>query len=140
MLALIALLQGAALLGYALFDVVEAVRVGITGPEEVSNAPALILLVVITAAFGVGLLLVARGWWRAQRWARAPFILTQVIVGLIGYELSQSEGSVERMVGYACVLVAILGLVLSFAPAVSRAIDEPHRGLVGDHPAAQLGQ
>jgi hypothetical protein len=29
------------------------------------------------------------------------------------------------MVGYACVLVAILGLVLSFAPAVSRAIDEP---------------
>ena len=124
-LAIIALLQGVALLGYALFDVVEAVRVGITGPAEVSNAPALILLVVITAAFGVALLLVARGWWRAQRWARAPFILTQLIFGLIGYELSQSDGSVERMVGYACVLVAILGLVLSFAPAVSRAIDEP---------------
>jgi hypothetical protein len=124
-LAIIALLQGVALLGYALFDVVEAVRVGITGPAEVSNAPALILLVVITASFGVALLLVARGWWRAQRWARAPFILTQLIFGLIGYELSQSEGSVERIVGYACVLVAILGLVLSFAPAVSRAIDEP---------------
>jgi hypothetical protein len=124
-LALIALIQGVALLGYALFDVVEAVRVGITGPAEVSNAPALILLILITAAFGVALVLVARGWWRAQRWARAPFILTQVIFGLIGYELSQSEGSVERIVGYACVLIAILGLVLTFAPAVSRAIDEP---------------
>ena len=43
---------GACLRG-AGFDVVEAVRVGITGPAEVSNAPALILLVVITAAFGV---------------------------------------------------------------------------------------
>jgi len=127
-LALIALLQGVALLGYALFDVVEAVRVGITGPEEVSNPPALISLIVITAAFGVGLVLVARGWWRAQRWARAPFILTQVIFGLIGYELAQAEGPVERTVGYVCVLVAILGLVLCFAPAVSRAIDEPRDG------------
>jgi hypothetical protein len=127
-LAIIALVQGSALLGYALFDVVEAVRVGTTGPEEVSSTPAVIVLILITAAFGIGLLLVARGWWRAQRWARAPFILTQVIVGLIGYELSQAEGSVERTVGYACVLIAILGLVLSFAPAVSRAIDEP----VGD--------
>jgi hypothetical protein len=124
-LAAIALLEGVALLGYAVFDVVEAVRVGITGPAEVSNAPALLLLIAITAAFGVGLVLVARGWWQAQRWARAPFIMAQVIVGLIGYELSQSDGSVERTVGYACVLVAILGLVLSFTPAVSRAIDEP---------------
>ena len=124
-LAIIALVQGAALLAYALFDIVEAVRVGITGPAEVSNAPALILLVVITTAFGVALVLVARGWWRSQRWARAPFILTQLIFGLIGYELSQSDGPIERVVGYACVLVAILGLVLSFAPAVSRAIDEP---------------
>lgn len=124
-LALIALLQGVALLGYALFDVIEAIRVGTTGPEEVSSTPAVIFLIVVTAAFGVGLVLVARGWWRAQRWARAPFILTQVIVGLIGYELSQAQGSVERTVGYACVLIAILGLVLSFAPAVSRAIDEP---------------
>lgn len=124
-LALIALIQGLALIGYAVFDVVEAVRVGITGPEEVSNPPALLLLIAITAAFGVGLVLVARGWWQERRWARSPFILAQIIIGLIGYELSQSAGSVERTVGYVCVLVAILGLVLSFTPAVTRAIDEP---------------
>ena len=124
-LAIIALLEGVALLGYALFDAVEAVRVGVTGPAEVSNAPALLLLIAITAAFGAGLVLVARGWWQSRRWARSPFILAQIIFGLIGYELSQSEGSVERTVGYVTVLVAILGLVLSFTPAVSRAIDEP---------------
>ncbi len=60
-LAVVALLQGVALLGYAVFDVVEAVRVGITGPEEVSNPAALILLIVITAAFGVGLVWVGVG-------------------------------------------------------------------------------
>jgi hypothetical protein len=124
-LALIALIEGLALVGYAVFDVVEAVRVGITGPAEVSNPPALITLIVITAAFGVGLALVARGWWQARRWARSPFILAQIIIGLIGYELSQSGGSVERIVGYACVLVALLGLVLSFTPAVTRALEEP---------------
>jgi hypothetical protein len=107
------------------FDVVEAVRVGITGPEEVSSPPALLLLVAITAVFGIALVLVARGWWQARRWARSPFILAQIIVGLIGYELSQADGTVERTVGYVCVLIAILGLVLCFTPAVTRAIEEP---------------
>ena len=84
-LALIALLEGIVLLGYAVFDVVEALRVGITGPEQVSNPVALTVLVAITAAFGLALVWVARGWWRAQRWARSPFLLAQIIAALIGY-------------------------------------------------------
>jgi hypothetical protein len=122
-LAGISLLEGAALVAYALFDVVEAVRVGVTGPEEVSNTPALILLVAITAAFGLAMGWVATGWWRARRWARAPFILAQIIGVLIGYELAQSAGEVERVVGIVLALIAILGLVLSFAPPVSRALE-----------------
>ncbi len=123
-LALIALVEGLALIGYAVFDVIEVVRVGITGPEEVSNPPAVILLIVITASFGVALAFIARGWWRARAWARSPFLLAQLIFGLIGYELSQSEGSVERMVGIAAMVVAGIGLVLCFAPPVSRVISE----------------
>lgn len=123
-LAAIAILQGAALLAYAVFDIVEAVRVGVTGPEEVSNPMALLLLVVITGAFGAGMVVVGWGWWRCQRWARAPFILAQIIAGLIGYELSQATGSVERTVGYVCVVLAVVGLVLAFLPAVARAIDD----------------
>ena len=123
-LAAIAILQGTALLAYAVFDIVEAVRVGITGPEEVSNPMALLLLVVITGAFGAGMVVVGWGWWRCHRWARAPFILAQIIAGLIGYELSQATGSVERTVGYTCVVLAVVGLVLAFLPAVARAIDD----------------
>jgi hypothetical protein len=70
------------------------------------------------------MLVVARGWWRSQRWARAPFVLAQIIVALVGYEVSQGEGSVERIVGYTAVAIALLGLVLSFTPTVSRAIGE----------------
>ncbi len=123
-LAGIALLEGLGLVAYALFDVVEAVRVGTSGPEDVSNAPALILLVVITAAFGVGMIWVARGWWRAQRWARAPFILSEIIAVLIGYELAQSAGSAERYLGIGIALVGVVGLIMSFAPSVGRAIDD----------------
>ena len=127
-LSVIALVEGVALLGYALFDIVEAVRVGITGPEEVSSPAALALLVVITAAFGAGMVWVAIGWWRTRRWARAPFILAQALVVLIGYELAQSSGAVERTVGIVGVGIAVLGLVLAFAPGVTRSLDDPDLG------------
>lgn len=123
-LALIAGVQGAALIAYALFDIVEALRVGITGPEEVSNPMALLLLIAITAAFGAGMVMVAAGWWRARRWARSPFIMAQIIVALLGYELAQAVGSVERTVGIVAMVMAGLGLVLSFAPATGRAIGD----------------
>ena len=123
-LALIAGLQGAALIAYALFDIVEALRVGITGPEEVSNPMALLLLIALTAAFGAGMVVVAVGWWRARRWARSPFIMAQIIVALLGYELAQAVGSVERTVGIVAMVMAGLGLVLSFAPATGRAIGD----------------
>ena len=123
-LAAIAMLEAAALVAYAVYDVVEAVRVGITGPAEVSNPMALVGLVAITAAFGVGLGVVAVGWWRAQRWARAPFVLAQLIVGLIGWELAQATDSAVQAVGFVCLAVAGVGLVLAFLPSVARAVDD----------------
>ncbi len=123
-LAAIALVEGLALIGYGLFDLVEAVRLGATGPQDVSNGPAIVLLIVITLLFGAGLLLVARGWWRARRWARAPFLLAQIIGVLIGYELAQSAGPVERSAGIVVALLAILGIVLVFTPVVTRALEE----------------
>jgi hypothetical protein len=122
--AVIAFAQGLALLVYAVFDVVEAVRVGITGPTEVSNLPAVVLLVVITALFGLGMAWVGVGWWRGRSWARAPFILAQLIGGFIGVGLAQSSGAVERTVGIVLVAVALLGLVLAFSPAVNRRLGD----------------
>jgi hypothetical protein len=122
--AVIALVEGLALLGYAVFDLIEAVRVGVTGPADVSNVPALALLIAITAAFGAGLVWIARGWWLRRRWARSPFLLAQIIGVLIGWDLSQSEGTVERAVGIALALLCVLGIILAFAPGVTAALQD----------------
>jgi hypothetical protein len=123
-MAVIAFAQGAALVAYAAFDVVEAVRVGVTGPADVSNVPALALLIVITAALGVGMVWVGRGCWTSRRWARAPFVLAQILGLLIGWDLSQSEGSVERAAGIVLALVSVLGMVLAFTPGVTGSLGD----------------
>lgn len=122
LLALVAGLEGLGFLGYAAFDIVEAFRVGITGPAEVSNPSALIGLIAITGAFGAGLLGVAWGWWNRRSWARAPFIVAQLIIGLVSYEVTSSASSTLQTLGQAGIVVAIVGIVVCFLPSVRRAI------------------
>lgn len=123
-LAAIAGLQGLVFIGYAVFDVVEALRVGITGPAEVSNPAALLGLIAITVALGLGLLWVSWGWWRARSWARSPFLVAQIVLGLIGYDFSQSSEDAQRTIGQVIIVVAIVGIVLAFLPSVRRVLDE----------------
>jgi hypothetical protein len=122
-LAAIALMEGVGLVGYAVFLLVEAVRLGATGPSDVSSVPAIALQIALFVIFGAGLLWVARGWWASRRWARAPFLLAQLMALVIGIPLAQSEGS-ERLVGIVLSLMAAVGLVLTFTPAVMRALEE----------------
>lgn len=127
-LAVIAGLQGLLFVAYAVFDVVEALRVGITGPAEVSNPAALLGLIAITAAFGAGLLWVSWGWWGCRGWARSPFLVAQIVLGLIGYEVSQSSEGIQRTVGQVAIVVALVGIVLVFLPSVRRALDAEESG------------
>jgi len=123
-LALVSGLEGLALLGYALFDVIQGMTVGITGPAGVSSVTALTLQIVIFFAFGLGLLVVGRGWWQARRWARAPFVLAQLIALVVGVPLAQAAETSSRIPGIVISLVAALGLVLVFLPRTTRALAE----------------
>jgi uncharacterized membrane protein (DUF2068 family) len=112
--AVIAALQGIGLLLYAGYDAVQAIRVGVTGPAEVSNPPAVVLLIVLMAAFGVGMLVVARGWWLGAGWARGPFVFAEILAALVGYQVAQTpDGGLVRWVGIALALSAVLGLVVA---------------------------
>jgi len=122
-LSVIAGLQGVVFLGYAVYDVVQAFRVGITGPAEVSNLPALLGLIALTAAFGAGMLWVAWGWWNSRSWARAPFIVAQLVLGFIGYEMTSSASDLVRFLGQGLVLLAVIAIVLCFMPSVRSALD-----------------
>ena len=122
LLSAIAAIQGIGLIGYALYDVVQGITVGITGPQEVSNLPALVLQIVIFAALGIGLMLVARGWWGARYGARAPFIVAQLLALVVGVPLMSAPDAWTRQLGVALIVVGVAGLVLALLPAVTRII------------------
>ena len=123
-LGAIAGIEGTALLAYAVFEAIEGIRIGATGPAEVSSVPALALQIVILALFGAALLFVGSGWIKVRRWARAPFLLAQLITLVIGFPLASAVGSVERVAGISLVAIAIIGIVLVFSPAVTRSLTE----------------
>jgi uncharacterized membrane protein len=127
-LAGIALVEGIALLGYAVFDLVEAATVGVTGPAAVSNVPGIALQIILFLIFGGSLVWIGRGWWSTRRWARAPFLLAQLIALVIGVPLAQAEGP-ERVVGIVLALMALIGIVLVFTPVVTRALEDEESGV-----------
>ncbi|CAB4735823.1 unannotated protein [freshwater metagenome] len=123
-LGVIAGIEGVALLAYAVFEAIEGIRIGATGPAEVSSVPALVLQIVILALFGAALVFVGSGWIRVRRWARAPFLLAQLIALVIGFPLASAVGEIERVAGISLVALAIIGIVLVFSPAVTRSFTE----------------
>jgi hypothetical protein len=125
LLALIALVEAIGLIAYGIYEAVQGVLVGATGPAEVSNVPAIIVQVLIFAALGVGMVYVCRGWWRRRRWARAPFVLAQLIGLLVGIPIAQTPGAGPRIAGLALTILAVCGIVVALTPAVTRALQEP---------------
>ena len=76
---------------------------------------------VLALAAAVGLGLVARGLLAGRRWARAPALVTNLIL------LPVAVGLLQAHVWYAGVpllLWALAVLVLLFAPATAAALDE----------------
>lgn len=123
-LALISWLQGIALLGYGVFDIVEALTVGISGPAPVSNPMGITLQILLFLLFGAGLVAVGRGWWQVRRWARAPFVLAQLIALVVGVPLAQATETSARVPGILLSGIAAAGLVLVFLPKTTQALLE----------------
>lgn len=121
-LTAIAGLQGVTLIGYAVYDIVQGLRLGLTGPEEVSNLPGLILQIAIFAVLGAASIAIAVGWWRAKYAARAPFIVAQLLALVVGFPLAQGAATVQRLVGVALVVAAVTGIAIALMPSVTRAI------------------
>jgi hypothetical protein len=122
-LAAIAGLEGLALLVYSVFDLVSVIRFGIQGPTEVSNAASVTLQILIFALFGAAMALLARGWWHRRRWARAPFLLGQLLALVVGVPLAQASGRVEQVAGILIVVLAVTGGVLALSRPVGRVLD-----------------
>ncbi len=120
--AVIALVEGAALVAYGIYVIVQAARLGITGPAPVSNVQSVTLEIVIFLVFGAALLLAAWGLWHARRWSRSLAVLGQLIGLVVGVPLVGATGWVERIAGVLVVLMAIGALVCLFTPSSTRAL------------------
>ena len=116
-LALVALVaaQGLGLAGLAVFFLVELV---VATPLSVPRA---LMAALLTLLGGVGLLLVARGLDRGRRWARAPALVTQLLVVPVGAGLVQGG---RWYVGVPLIGWALAVLVLLFTPAVAERLED----------------
>ncbi len=113
-LTLISALEGVALLVIGIFAVVNSIT-GTSYGVKGDDSSAIVLEVVIFLVFGVGLLVVAKGWYSMQRWSRSPFVLAQLIGLAIGI---WSDTGIALRLGF--IIPAVLGLVVTFSPEVLR--------------------
>ena len=107
--------QGLGLVGLAIFFVVELVV------ATESSAARAVVAALLTLLGGVGLLLVARGLARARRWARAPALVTQLLVLPVAWGLVQGD---RWYVGAPLIAWSLAVLVLLFTPAVSGVLED----------------
>jgi uncharacterized membrane protein (DUF2068 family) len=103
--AVLVALQGLGLLAVGGFTAVEVVV------ATASSRAAAATAAVLALAYGVLLLVVARGVDRAQRWARAPVLVTELILIPVSVGLLQSG---RWYVGAPVLLTAAAALVLVF--------------------------
>jgi hypothetical protein len=113
-------IQGVFYAVYAILIVVGVARFGVSGPREVANASGVTLEVVIFLFFGLGMLLVAGGWFTSRRWARAPFLLAQLLALVVSVPLIGATDPFQKWVAILVTLAAVIGIFLAFTPSVTR--------------------
>jgi hypothetical protein len=112
--------QGVFYLVYAVLVVVGIARFGLNGPSEVANTPGIIMEVVIFVVFGTGMIAVSWGWLTSKRWARAPFLLAQLLALVVSVPLIGATETLQRSVAILVTLAAIIGIFLAFTPRVTQ--------------------
>ncbi|WP_377269444.1 hypothetical protein [Peterkaempfera sp. SMS 1(5)a] len=114
--ALIAFVQGAALAGWGVYDVVA----GFTGAPH--NRGLAEFGGVVILLMGVLPLLAGRGLLRRNRWGRSPALLTDSICLPVAWNMWQS-GGVMAVLAVLVALLGLAGIVALLHPAVTEALE-----------------
>ncbi len=108
--AVVLVLEGIAAFGYGVFEATQ-----INAIRLVVGLGAGLLLV----AYGVALVLLARGLVRARRWSRGPVVATQLIQLPLAWNFREGE---TAWVAVLLALTAIVVLVCVFLPSSTDAL------------------
>jgi hypothetical protein len=113
--ALVAVAQAVGLAVFAAVVVVQALR------GDRSSVTNVLLLVVLLLAWAAALVLCARGLLHRRRWARAPLVLSELLLLAVGIPLVQGDGA--RWAGVLLVGGAVVGLLSVLSPAVTAELE-----------------
>ena len=100
-------LEGLVLLGFAAFYVVE-MSSGAT--DDLGRAAVSVVLILV---FGVALLLLARGWFRAADWPRTPTLLWNALLLPVAWSLREGDRVPLALAVGAVALVGIVAALLA---------------------------
>ena len=110
MAAIVAAIQGAALIANALAVLWFVIRDGITGPAEVASPIGIAVEVLLYLLFGAAMLWIARGLVRGSNAVLTPFVLAQVLGLTVSIPLASGTGA-AAVVGWLLTGLCLLGLV-----------------------------
>lgn len=108
--AIVAAIEGAALLANALAVVWFVIRDGITGPADVASPIGVAVEVLLYLVFGAAMLWIARGLVRGSNAVLTPFVLAQVLGLTVSIPLASGSGA-AAVVGWLLTGLCVLGLV-----------------------------
>ena len=83
----------------------------IRGTVEYSSVGSPLVQFIIYSMFAASLAACTRGINRDQNWARTPFFLLQLFIGIAGYTLFSGTLAIYKVIGVVVTIVSAVGFV-----------------------------
>jgi len=112
------MVEALVVLAFVVFYVYEVVTGATDDVTRATTSGALILV------FGVGLLALARGWWRGADWARTPTVLWNALLLPVAWSLRESG---QGPVAVAVAVVAVASIAVALAAPGRRVTSDEGR-------------
>ena len=111
--AVVAGVEAALLLGYAVSIAYVAATQGLSGPNDVSSPTGVVVEVMVFVLFAAGLAAIAYGRWHNQGWSGAPFVLVQLLTLTASVPMAIGSGG-----GVPAGVLATLGAIVGLAALI----------------------
>jgi hypothetical protein len=101
-----------------------AVGIGIAAVQEPGSVAAAPVEIVIYLIFVAGMVACGRALWQRRRAARTPFAVIQLFGLVVGWTLTQGDGDLTHRIGYAVLVVAVVGIALAISPTLGEGLED----------------
>ena len=100
------------------------VGIGVAAVHEPGSVAAAPVEIVIYLLFAAGMVACGRALWQRRRAARTPFGVVQLFGLVVGWTLTQGDGDLTHRVGYAVLVVSVVGIALALSPVLGEALED----------------